>query len=150
VATGGDPIAFRVVMGGCLVTMLGAMWMLWCVRDPTFFSPRKIIAPALVIACGSFGGVYYWGAASPVAGMITYGIYFFSLGANARLTLALYLLMAGLHATMIGLITAGVIVDRGIISISHLRTIEQLGVLGVVEFLYFITFYTARSSQRVT
>ena len=42
------------------------------------------------------------------------------------------------------------IVDRGIISMGHARVIDQIGVIGVIEFLYFITFYTARVSQRVT
>jgi serine/threonine-protein kinase len=45
---------------------------------------------------------------------------------------------------------SGIVVDRGIVSMASLRTIDQVGVLGVVEFLYFITFYTARRSQRVT
>jgi eukaryotic-like serine/threonine-protein kinase len=42
------------------------------------------------------------------------------------------------------------VIDRGIVSMASLRTIDQVGVLGVVEFLYFITFYTARRSQRLT
>ena len=150
VLTGRDPVGFRAVMAGCIVTMIGSLWMLWVVRDPATFAPRRSIMPALVIAVGAFGGVYFWGVASPVAAMITYGIYFFSLGANARITLAMYLVVAVLHGALIVLIIVGVVEDRGIISIASLRTIDQLGVLMVIEFLYFITFYTARSSQRVT
>src|SRR6185295_9433202 len=30
------------------------------------------------------------------------------------------------------------------------RTIDQVGVISVIEFLYFIAFFTARISQRVT
>jgi hypothetical protein len=149
-ATGGDPIAFRVVMAGCIITMLGALWMFTKVRDPATFSHRQMIAPALVVAFGAFGGVYYWGAASPVAAMITYGIYFFSLGANSRITAAMYMLVSLLHGILILLIATGIVLDRGIVSMQHLRTIDQLGVLAVIEFLYLITFYTARTSQRVT
>ncbi|HUS33421.1 MAG TPA: serine/threonine-protein kinase [Kofleriaceae bacterium] len=148
--TGGDPIAFRVVMAGCMVTMLGSLWMFMKVRDPATFAHRKVIAPALVIAFGAFGGVYYWGPASPVAAMITYGIYFFSLGANARITFAMYILVSILHGALLVLIATGIVIDRGIVNIQHLRWIDQLGVLAVIEFLYFITFYTARTSQRVT
>ena len=57
--------------------------MLSVVRRPETYTARRILGPALVIAFGAFGGVYYWGVASPVAAMITYGIYFFSLGSNA-------------------------------------------------------------------
>ena len=149
-ATGGDPIAFRVVMAGCIVTLIGCLWMLQLVRNPAQYAPRKIVFPALVIAFGAFGGVYYWGVASPTAAMITYGIYFFSLGANARLTTSLYILVAVVHAALgIGIMT-GVILDRGIITMGGLGTLYQLGILVVIEFLYFITFFTARMSQRVT
>ncbi len=147
-ATGGDRVAFLVVTGGCFVVIAGALWMLRA-TDPAGYTPRAIIGPALVIAFGAFGGVYYWGCASPVAAMITYGIYFFSLGANTRLTLSIYVLVAILHAVLgIGIIT-GVIVDRGIVAMPA-RWMDQVGVIVVTEFLYFITYFTARVSQRVT
>jgi serine/threonine-protein kinase len=150
VLTGGDPVAFRLVIAGCITTTAGASWMLWVTRDPQRYSQRSILVPALVIAIGSFGGVYYWGVGSPVAAMIVYGIYFFALGANGRLVTAMYILVAVTHAAFALLIIAGVIGDRGIISIEHLRTMDQIGVVAVIEFLYLITFITARFSQRAT
>ena len=150
IVTNGDPIAFRVVMVGCIVNTLGALWMLWLVRRPAEYSAGRIVAPALVITLGAFGGVYYWGVASPVAAMITYGIYFFSLGSQRSVIGAMYVLVAVLHAALgLGIIT-GVIADRGIVSMAGVRTLDQVGVISVIEFLYFITFYTARMSQRVT
>ncbi len=149
-ATAGDPYTFRILVIGCIVTTAGALWMLTVVRNVATFSHVKALPPACVIAFGAFGGVFYWGPASPVAAMVTYGIYFFSLGSNARITTAMYLLVAALHAAVIFVIMGGVVQDRGIISMQNLRVIDQVGVLMVVEFLYFITFYTARRSQRVT
>ncbi len=150
VITGGDPIAFRVVCASCGVTMVGTLWMLYLARDIARYTPRRALVPAMIIAFGSFGGVYYWGVASPVAAMVTYGIYFFSLGVNARLVTAMYIFVAILHAVLgIGIMTE-VIVDRGIVSMTHMRMIDQVGVITVIEFLYFITFFTARISQRVT
>ena len=150
VATGGDPVAFRVVMGGCILTTVGALWMLVVLRDPATYTARKLVGPALVIALGAFGGVFYWGPASPVSAMIAYGIYFFSLGSSVRVITGLYVLVSLLHAALALAIMGGVIVDRGIVNMQHLRTMDQIGILAVVEFLYFITFYTARVSQRVT
>jgi hypothetical protein len=148
VVTGGDRVALLVVTGGCFVAIAGALWMLR-VTDPAGYTPRAMIGPALVIAFGAFGGVYYWGCASPVAAMITYGIYFFSLGANTRLTLAIYVLVAIAHALFgVGIMT-GVLVDRGIVAMPA-RFMDQFGVIAVTEFLYFITYFTARVSQRVT
>jgi len=148
-ATGGDPIAFRVVVIGCILSTLGAGWMLRVTSDPATYSARRILPPALVIAFGAFSGVYYWGCASPVAAMIVYGIYFFSLGANVRLTTAMYVLVAFVHAGFGALIMAGVVDDRGIIHMP-IRAIDQAAMIIVIEFLYFITFFTARVSQRVT
>ncbi|HEY1550039.1 MAG TPA: serine/threonine-protein kinase [Kofleriaceae bacterium] len=148
--TDGDPIAFRLLALGCGVNVLGAIWMLLIIRQPTTYSGRKILPPALVIALGAFGGVYYWGVASPVAAMITYGIYFFSLGSLAGVIGGMYILVAIVHAALGFAIIGGVIDDRGIISMAHISRLDQIGVIGVIEFLYFITFYTARTSQRVT
>jgi serine/threonine-protein kinase len=148
--TRGDPVAFRAVTAGCIVTAIGAVWMLAIVRRPQIYSARRLLAPAMIVAFGAFGGVYYWGVASPVAAMITYGIYFFSLGSNAALITAMYALVAVLHAVLALAIMTGLVADHGIVSMGHARTIDQIGVLGVIEFLYFITFYTARVSQRVT
>ncbi|MBA2543724.1 MAG: serine/threonine protein kinase [Deltaproteobacteria bacterium] len=148
--TGGDPIAFRIICVSCGVTVVGAVWMLHLARDVATYTPRHALAPAMVIAVGSFGGVYYWGVASPVAAMLTYGIFFFSLGVNARIVTAMYVLVSILHAALGLAIMGDLIVDRGIVNMTGLRTIDQVGLLAVIEFLYFITFFTARVSQRAT
>jgi serine/threonine-protein kinase len=148
--TSGDPTAFRVVVAGCGITLLGAVWMMQAVRDPATFSSRRMIGPVVVIGIGAFGGVYYWGVASPVAAMITYGLYFFSLGSSARLITVMYIFVALAHAVLTLAVITGVIADHGIVSMQHVKTLDQIGILAVVEFLYFITFYTARVSQRVT
>jgi serine/threonine-protein kinase len=82
--------------------------------------------------------------------MITYGLYFFSLGSSAPLITTMYIFVALAHGALTVAVIAGLVPDRGIISMEHLRTLDQVGILAVVEFLYFITFYTARVSQRVT
>jgi serine/threonine-protein kinase len=148
--TNGDPVAFRLLAIGCGITIAGALWMLRVVRRPERYTARAILPAALVIALGAFGGVYYWGVASPVAAMITYGIYFFSLGSLSGVIGGMYALVAVLHAALAVAIMTGALDDRGIISMAHARTIDQVGVISVIEFLYFITFYTARTSQRVT
>jgi len=59
-----------------------------------------VIAPALLLAVGAMSGVYYWGTASPVAAMLTYGIYFFSLGGSRAVTTGMYLVIAAIHAVL--------------------------------------------------
>ena len=146
----GDVIAQRVVVIGSVLGALGAVWILGIARDFNRYEQRRVVLPGLLLVAGSMSGVYYWGTASPVAAMLVYGIYFFSLGASKTVTRAMYLLVAGLHGLLGIGIVSGVLVDRGIISMGGLRTRDQVAIVVIVEVLYFIAFLTARISQRVT
>jgi len=149
-STNGDPIASIVVVIGTVLSLLGAFGVMAVTRDPATFDTGKMLPYAMPIVCGSMGGVYYWGVASPVAAMLVYGIYFFSLGSNARAVAAAYAMVAVAHGLLgIGIIS-GVLVDRGVIKMSGLRALDQVAVIFIIEFLYFTAFYTARVSQRTT
>jgi len=149
-STNGDPIARNVVLIGTAIAMIGSLGFLAMTRDPAKYDPSKMVLYGLPIVAGSMSGVYYWGTASPVAAMLVYGLYFFSLGSNARVITGMYVMVTVLHGLLgIGIMT-GVIVDRGVIRMSALRAQDQLAILFIIEFLYFIAFYTARVSQRVT
>jgi eukaryotic-like serine/threonine-protein kinase len=149
-STGGDPVAKVVVLVGSGAAALGAFFVLILTRDPETYDARRLVVPALPIVFGSMSGVYYWGTGSPVAAMLVYGIYFFSLGANRKVTRGLYVLVAVIHGVLgLGIIT-GQLDDHGVIRIDQLRTREQVAILCIIEALYFVAYYTARVSQRVT
>jgi serine/threonine-protein kinase len=149
-ATDGDAIARNVVLVGTALSLIGSLGLVALTRDASKYDPSKVLACALPIVAGSMSGVYYWGTASPVAAMLVYGVYFFSLGSNARVITAMYVMVALMHGLLgIGIMT-DVIVDRGVIRMSGLRTQDQFAIVCIIEFLYFIAFYTARVSQRVT
>jgi len=149
-STGGDPIAKVVVLIGSIAAAASAAFTLAITRNPGDYEPKKLVAPALVIVFGSMSGVYYWGTGSPVAALLVYGIYFFSLGASRRITTAMYALVAAIHGVLGLGILFGVLADHGVVRIDHLRTREQVAILCIIEALYFIAYYTARVSQRVT
>jgi serine/threonine-protein kinase len=149
-STGGDHLAKLVVIAGSIAAALAAALTFAITRDPATYDPRKLLIPALPIVFGSMSGVYYWGAGSPVAAMLLYGIYFFSLGADRRVPTAMYALVAVSHALLFVGIMTGALTDHGVIRIDHLGTREQLAILCIIEFLYFIAYYTARVSQRDT
>jgi len=146
----GDPIARTVVLVGTGGSVIAAVWMLYLTRDPSKYHPRMFLVPGPLLVFGSMTGVYYWGIASPVAAMLVYGIYFFSLGSNARVTTAMYALVASIHGALGLGVVFGVIEDRGVVNTSSLRVVDQISILAIVEFLYFVAFFTARVSQRVT
>jgi serine/threonine-protein kinase len=150
VSTAGDHVAKVVVLVGSVGAALGALVALGLTRDPARYQPSGLVVPALLIVFGSMSGVYYWGAGSPVAAMLVYGIYFFSLGADRRITTAMYALVAVTHGVLgLGIMT-GVLADHGVVRIDRLPTREQLAIVCIIEALYFIAYYTARVSQRVT
>ena len=149
-STGGDHIAKVVVIAGSLAAVVGAVAAFALTRDPASYEPTQLVVPALLIVFGSMSGVYYWGAGSPVAAMLVYGIYFFSLGADRRVTTAMYALVAVTHGVLGAGIMTGVLADHGVVQIGQLRTREQLAILCIIEALYFVAYYTARVSQRVT
>jgi hypothetical protein len=149
-STHGDAIAQQVVLVGTAIAMAGSLGLLAITRDPAKYETSKILPFGVLIVIGSMSGVYYWGTASPVAAMLVYGVYFFSLGSNARLITGFYILVAIIHGLLgVGIMTE-VLVDRGVIRMSGLRLVDQLAIVIIVECLYAIAFYTARVSQRVT
>ncbi|HVK87571.1 MAG TPA: serine/threonine-protein kinase [Kofleriaceae bacterium] len=145
----GDLIAQRVVVAGSAIAAAGALWILRAIRDQDY-QQHKVVVPALMVAFGAMSGVYYWGTASPITAMVVYGIYFFSLGANKRVTLGMWLVVSLIHGAFGAAIITGVIVDRGVISMQGLKTLDQISVIAIVEFLYFAAYLTARMSQKVT
>jgi hypothetical protein len=149
-STPGDPVAKAVVIVGSLAASLGSLVLLVQTRDPARYDPKKLVLPALPIVFGSMSGVYYWGVGSPVAAMLVYGIYFFSLGSDRRVTTGLYALVAVIHGVLGLGILSGLLVDHGVVRIGQLGTREQVAILSIIESLYFIAYYTARLSQRVT
>jgi len=149
-ASRGDPVARNVVLAGTGAAIVGAAWMLAMLRDQATLQPRRMVAPALLVVAGSMSGVYYWGVASPVAAMLVYGIYFFSLGTNARVTALMYGLVAVIHGALGLGIIFGVLADRGVVNTGGLRSVDQVALLSIIESLYAIAFVTARASQRVT
>ncbi|HWU86761.1 MAG TPA: protein kinase, partial [Kofleriaceae bacterium] len=150
VVAGGDAVARAAVLAGTAVALAGAAWMFRVLRDHTTYDARRLLVPGLFVVFGSMSGVYYWGVASPVAALLVYGIYFFSLGTDARITATMYAVVSGLHGALgLGILT-GLLADRGLVNMSGLRTLDQLTIVSIIEFLYFIAFVTARASQRVT
>ena len=148
--TPGNPIAQYAVGVGSALGAIGSVWLLLRMRDAAKYGSNIWLPPGLLLIAGAFTGLYYWGMASPVAGMLVYGIYFFSLGSSRRLTTAMYVIVAVGHALLGIAIISGLVLDRGIINVGGLRPLEQVSVLVIIEFLYFLAFITARISQRVT
>jgi serine/threonine-protein kinase len=147
---GGHHGAKLAVDAGASLVMVVVGWLLWVTRDPAGYTTRRVIIGAVALVIGAFGGVYYWGVASPACAMILYGIYFFGFGGHRAATRLIYVLCAGMHLALGVAICTGLIADRGIVRITNLAPIDQVMTQAVVQFLYLCAFFTARMSRRTT
>ena len=146
----GDPIARTVVIAFSIASALGAAYILTFALDPARYDQRRIVLPGLPVLFGAIAGVYYWGIVSPVSGMLVFGIYFFSLGADSLITTVNYVVVSAAHALLgVGILT-GLIADRGLVQMTSLRLQDRIALLVIVEFLYLVAFVTARLSQQAT
>ena len=146
----GDSIARVVVIAASIASAVGQLLIIHATANPATFNVRMLLGPVILIVMGAMSGIYYWGTVSPVTGMLVYGIYFFSLSADRLTTNFCYALVSIIHLALgVGIMT-GVLADRGIVKMADLTFLNQLALLGISEFLYFIAFLTARISQRVT
>ncbi|HEY5936811.1 MAG TPA: hypothetical protein VIU61_19315, partial [Kofleriaceae bacterium] len=148
--TAGDPVARAVVLAGSVVSIFGSLGVAWVARNPATYTIKRLLPFTLPICFGSLAGVYYWGAASPVSAMLVYGIYFFSLSSHGRITFFIYAIVSVAHLALGLGIIFGAIEDRGIVSMGGLRTLDQVSIIIIIEAFYFIAYFTARASQRVT
>ncbi len=150
ITSSGDPIAKAVVIGGSIASLLGAVYILVFALDPIRYDQRRIVLPGLPVLFGAMAGIYYWGVASPVSGMLVFGIYFFSLGASSLITTVNYAVVAVAHGLLgLGILT-GVLADRGLIQMTSLSLRDRIAILVIVEALYLFAFITARLSQQAT
>lgn len=146
----GDPIAKAVVIAGSIASAMGAAWILAFALRPALYDQRRILWPGLPVLLGGISGIYYWGAASPVCGMLVFGIYFFSLGADSLITTVNYIVIAVSHGLLgLGIIT-GLVADHGLVRMTSLRLQDRIAIIVIVECLYLFAFVTARLSQRAT
>ena len=146
----GDPIAKAVVIAGSIASAMGAAWILAFVLRSARYDQRRILWPGIPVLLGGISGIYYWGAASPVCGMLVFGIYFFSLGADSLITTVNYIVIAVSHGLLgLGIIT-GLVADHGLVRMTSLRLQDRIAIIVIVEFLYLFAFITARLSQRAT
>jgi eukaryotic-like serine/threonine-protein kinase len=146
----GDPTAKAIVMLASVCSGLAATYVLVVALHPDRYHPRLLMLPGIPVVFGALAGVYYWGAVSPVTGMLVYGIYFFSLGKDARFITANYALIASLHGLLCVAIMSGVIDDRGLVPLGRFETLDQIALLSIIETLYLIAFITARLSEQAT
>jgi len=147
---GGDPFARRVLYVGLAFAGVVFLWTLYRIRHDDSYRVSLITPSALAFVVGSLASVYFFGIFSAAASVLVLGIYFFSLGASPRTTFLIYAASAAGHLLLALLITQDVIADRGLIRGHAMDGYQKLLYQGLIEMMYFASFWIGRSSRSVT
>jgi eukaryotic-like serine/threonine-protein kinase len=144
---GGDPLAQRVIYVAMAVMLAGCGWLAWLIRDDAAYTPRRATLVSWVCVSGALSGLYFFGAFSPAAVVVPFGLYFFSLTRNLRAAVVAYVGCAVGYAVLVGGELLGLLADRGVVHSSVLPPLDRVVMAGIVEAIFLATFVIARASR---
>jgi serine/threonine-protein kinase len=144
---GGDPLALRVIYAAMVVVLAGCGWLAWVIREDAGYTPRRATLVSWVCVSGALSGLYFFGAFSPAAVVVPFGLYFFSLTRNLRAAVVAFVGCAAGYAVLVGGELLGMLADRGVVKSSVLPPFDRLVMAGIVEAIFLATFVIARASR---
>lgn len=147
---GGEPLAKNVQRAGLAITVAGASYVVWRLRNPANFQPWVSVLLGASCAAGVVGAYYYWGAFSSAIVCVPMGLYLFAGGRSVPGALMMLILCAVPHAILGALIIAGVSGVEGVIRPVGLRPIEKFNALVIAQFIFGASFVLARRLRRST
>ncbi|MCC6899325.1 MAG: serine/threonine protein kinase [Polyangiaceae bacterium] len=136
-----------VLAGAVLLVSLVTLYVL---RLDARWTPRLMATVGIVDALLGVGIIYYLGTFSAAAAVFTVGVYFFGLGSSRGAALAVYLTGALLYLAVSAGIALGVVPDESLFSASHAGAASRWYRVAMMQLVFGMTFYLARSSRRAT
>jgi tRNA A-37 threonylcarbamoyl transferase component Bud32 len=134
--------------GAIGVLFATALWVWLRCRDERRYTPVVFRVFAWVAALVSFELVYFLGVFSPTPVVITLGVTFIGLGRDRRTAVVVPIVAVTGYAVIAGLITAGVVEDRGVIRAPDLTMMPKLFGAVMVPVVLLMTLGLARLSRR--
>ncbi len=136
-----------VLAGAVLLVSLVTLYVL---RHDARWTPRLMATVGIVDAVLGVGVIYYLGTFSAAAAVFTVGLYFFGLSSSRNAAIAVYVAGSGLYLGVSAGIAAGVIPDESLFSASHADAMSRWYRVLMMQLVFGMTFYLARSSRRAT
>ncbi len=133
------------------IGMLASVWLYAELSDPNRFDARKLSALALwCVLCGQLG-ILYVGQFSAAPLFTVLGLYFFCRTESIAAATAIYVLAAGGHGLVAGLVIAGVIRDPGLYPVRHATSLPaQIAGQLTLQWGYLLGFLMARYGRRAS
>lgn len=136
-----------VLAGAVLLVSLVTLYVL---RHDARWTPRLMATVGVVDAVLGVGIIYYLGTFSAAAAVFTVGVYFFGLGSSRGAAFAVYLVGALLYFAVSAAIALGILPDESLFSASHAGAASRWYRVAMMQLVFGMTFYLARSSRRAT
>ncbi len=145
---GGDPTVTRLLLGSLTATVPAAAFLLYQTRDPARFRrPTTLLARFVMLACTTMI-IPYFGAFSAAPLVFVLAIYFTGLGKSTRMAFVVYAMSAGAEALTTLIVVTGITRDTGLIHPTYLDARQQLLLQVLIQLIFAITLFTARTSRQ--
>ena len=119
-------------------------------RQARRYTPKLVTAVGTVCAVGGVLIIYYLGLFSAAASILTVGIYFFGLSSSKLAARTVYGCTAISYLILTAAIAAGVVPDESLFPSDHVRPISRWYRVAMMQVVFALTFFLARSGQRST
>ena len=147
---GGDPTAKAVYLAGALAVMASCAWLGWTIREDVGYTIGRALVCGFACIFAAFAGIYFFGVFSPAPMIIPFGLCVFGTSLSDRGTMAVYLTCAISEAALTLAVMANVLPDHGLVRGDVLSFVQRLTILGIIEGIFFATFYISRASRNAT
>ena len=134
-----------VLAGGILLVSLVTLVVL---RQDSGWTPRLMVVVGLLDAALGVGIIYYLGTYSAAAAVFTVGVYFFGLSSSAGGAWIVYIGAALFYFGTSAGIAFGVVPDHSLFSAAHADPLSRWYRVLMMQVVFAMTFYLARSSRR--
>jgi hypothetical protein len=143
---GGDPKAKLVAIVAFAAAALNNAWLWWAASESRRYTERKVVAYFVVASFLNAGIVYYLGVFGPILAMFVLNVYTACLGYGRRVA---SVTLVGSVAPFVALavpITAGWLVDRGLVSVTAYVGPVGRGVI-VAAFVAFLVLVYSQARR---
>jgi serine/threonine-protein kinase len=147
---GGDRVYKWIFAGGLAMAGVSSAIFLWSIREETNYTPARTVVPILSCVVCVVGACNYFGIYSPAPMVLTFGIYFMSLGSSVTAAVWTYVAAVLLHGLGSVVVALGILPDRGLIHLGNLDTVDRLIMALVGQAVLLATFILGRLSRNAT
>ncbi len=144
------PLAHRLTLyAGIMVGAGGCVWLIARMRQPGGYTPARALSTGLGCLFGALSGVVFFGAFSPAAVVLPFGLYFFALGRSVPAINALAA-VAGVGYALLAAAELGGVLAGGVVAAGSVSFDNRLVMVLLVEATILATYLTARASRQAT